>query len=82
MLFTVYVLQHSISGKLYKGQTADVVKRIKEHNQGHTKSTRTSAGEWRLVYSEEYKTREEALKREKYFKSAAGRRFLKSQNIT
>jgi len=31
---------------------------------------------FRLIYSESFATREEAIKREKYFKSAAGRRFL------
>jgi len=32
---------------------------------------------FKLVYFEEFITRNEAIKREKYFKSAAGRRFLK-----
>jgi putative endonuclease len=30
-----------------------------------------------LVYSEEFETEIEAINREKYFKTAAGRRFLK-----
>ena len=34
---------------------------------------------FRLAYFEEFQTREEAVKREKYFKSAAGRRFLKTK---
>jgi putative endonuclease len=32
-----------------------------------------------LVYFEEFQTREEAIKREKYFKTAAGRKFLKTK---
>jgi predicted GIY-YIG superfamily endonuclease len=32
----------------------------------------------RLVYTEEFATFEEARQREKYFKTAAGRRFLKT----
>jgi predicted GIY-YIG superfamily endonuclease len=32
-----------------------------------------------LVYFEAFNLREEAIKREKYFKSSAGRRFLKSK---
>jgi putative endonuclease len=32
-----------------------------------------------IVYSEEYETRKEAIAREKYFKTAAGRRFLKDK---
>ena len=77
MSITVYVIRHSKSGELYKGQTSDVAKRVEQHNQGQTKSTKRLSGEWHLVYSEEYDTRDEALKREKYLKSAAGRRFLK-----
>jgi putative endonuclease len=30
-----------------------------------------------MIYSEEFETLAEALKREKYLKSAAGRRFIK-----
>jgi len=37
---------------------------------------------WKLVYKEEYDSIVDARKREKYFKSAAGRRFLeKNMNI-
>jgi putative endonuclease len=32
-----------------------------------------------MVYFETFETREEAIMREKYFKTAAGRRFLKSK---
>ena len=34
--------------------------------------------ELHVIYTEEFGTLEEARKREKYFKSAAGRRFLKT----
>ena len=34
-----------------------------EHNRGDNPSTRNK-GPWKLVYSEEYKTRSEAMKRE------------------
>jgi putative endonuclease len=33
-------------------------------------------GPWRLVYSEQYVTRVDARKREKYLKSGEGREFL------
>lgn len=32
-----------------------------------------------IVYFEEFASRQEAIKREKFFKSAAGRRFLKTK---
>ncbi|MFN2424279.1 MAG: GIY-YIG nuclease family protein [Cryomorphaceae bacterium] len=77
MPFYVYVLESSITGQYYKGQAVDVDARLQEHNSGKTKSTRSQAGSWKVVYTEEHSTREEALDRERYLKSAAGRRFLK-----
>jgi len=56
--------------------TQDVAARLKEHNAGKSKFT-SGYGPWKLVYSEEYPDRESARKREKYLKSAAGRRFIK-----
>jgi len=32
-----------------------------------------------LVYAEEFESREASIRREKYFKSSAGRRFLKNK---
>ena len=34
---------------------------------------------WKLVYFETFKTREEAVLREKYFKTCNGREFLKEK---
>ena len=34
---------------------------------------------FKLVYWEDFDSREDAIKREKYFKSAAGRKFLKTK---
>ena len=35
---------------------------------------------WTVIYTEEYDSLEEARRREKYLKSAAGRRFIKKKN--
>jgi putative endonuclease len=32
---------------------------------------------WEVIYTEEFSTREEALQKEKYYKSAAGRKNVK-----
>jgi putative endonuclease len=77
--FTVYVLQSEKNGKLYKGQTENLENRLNEHNRGKTKSTRSGIP-WKVIYMETFKSREESLLREKYFKSAAGRRWIK-ENI-
>ena len=76
-MYIAYVLQNK-EGKLYKGVTNDMERRVKEHNWGKTKTTR-NMGQLVVVYSESFDTFEEARKREVYFKSSAGRRFLKKK---
>ena len=51
--------------------------RLKAHNSGQVKSTIVFLP-WELFYSEQYETSVEARKREKYFKSAAVRRWRKN----
>ena len=75
-MYTTYVLQDS-TGKLYKGMTNDLERRLKEHVSGHTKTTARMKG-IKIVYTEQSETFAEARKRELYLKSAAGRRFLKT----
>jgi putative endonuclease len=75
VMYLVYVLQDN-NGKYYKGFTNNLARRFSEHKSGQTKSTRKMDG-LKIVYTEEYKTLLEAREREVYFKTAAGRRFLK-----
>lgn len=77
MEFVVYVLRDE-KGKFYKGMTNNLERRILEHGAGYTKSTRHMEN-IAIVYAEKYDKLGLARKREKYFKSAAGRRFLKKQ---
>jgi len=79
MPFYAYVLINSFTDKLYKGHCADLQSRLREHWYGHTRSTKIHRREWKLGYFEEFETRKEAIAREKYFKTAAGRRFLKDK---
>ena len=79
-MYFVYVIKSTVDGRLYKGLTSDLQKRIYEHNRGKTKTTKAFKP-WELVYYEEFSTRDEAREREKYFKTGAGRRFLKSLDL-
>ncbi len=54
-----------------------VKQRVNSHNSGKVKSTKAFIT-WELVFVEEFKTRMEARIREKYLKSAAGRRWRKN----
>lgn len=70
MSYSVYVLQSLKDNKLYIGSTDNVVRRIREHNSGKSKSTR-SRKPFVLLYTEEYLTRSSAAKREWHFKNTS-----------
>ena len=75
MPYWVYILQNKTSGKLYKGQTSDLEKRIERHHtyeSGSMRYTYKHKGPWRLIYSEVYSNRAEAMKRERLLKSVQG----------
>ncbi len=74
--YSVYVLLSIQDKKHYTGISSNVIKRLQNHNAGKVKSTK-SRRPFSIVYQEEVGRREEARKREKYFKSAAGRRYLR-----
>ena len=75
-MYYVYGLKSKIAKHFYIGQTVNVESRFILHNNGKVKSTKNFTP-WKLVFSEEYKTRLEAVRREKYLKSHAGRNWLK-----
>ena len=80
MPYFVYVLKSEMTDSSYVGHTSNLEKRLVEHNNGKSLSTRTKRP-WRLVYKEEYTMRSEAASRERYFKSVAGRLELKARGI-
>ncbi len=75
-MFFVYVLRSQTSGRLYTGHTSDITQRFGQHNAGITKSTK-SRGPWRLVHQEEFRTRVDAIRRERFLKSGQGREELR-----
>jgi putative endonuclease len=75
MAYFVYVLKSESSGKSYVGQTQNLEKRLWAHNNGLSPYTK-GRGTWELVYHEEFETRVEAMKREKFLKTGKGREFL------
>jgi putative endonuclease len=80
MPYFIYVLKSELTNSSYVGHTSNLEKRIIEHNNGKTISTRGKRP-WRLVYKEEYATRSGAVSRERYFKSVEGRLELKARGI-
>ncbi len=70
--FTVYILKSQLRGKHYIGYTVDIKKRLKEHNEGLNRSTKYGVP-WGIVYTEDgFRTRSDAIKREREIKSWKG----------
>ncbi|MCZ6775449.1 MAG: GIY-YIG nuclease family protein [Ignavibacteria bacterium] len=74
---TVYVLRSARDGNLYIGMTNDLKRRLKEHQQGKSTSTRHRRP-FELIYAESFTSRVDAAKRERYLKSGPGHRFLRN----
>jgi len=75
MKYTVYVLSSLIIKKSYVGLTDNLQKRLKEHNLGQSYFTKRYKP-WKVIYTELLDSLLEARKREKYLKSASGRRLV------
>ena len=73
-MYSVYIIQSESDGSFYTGMTENLERRLKEHNRGKTKYT-SGHLPWKLIYSEEHATRDEARAREKYWKSSQGRKW-------
>lgn len=67
-MFKLYILFSQIKNRYYVGITGDLLEeRIRKHNSNH-KGFTGKTGDWKLVYSEIYEQKSEALKREKQIK--------------
>jgi putative endonuclease len=79
MPFFVYVLLNP-QGKTYVGQTADLERRLNQHNDPTcrlTLHTKRHPGPWRLLHFEEVSSRSAAISRERELKSGKGRESIR-----
>ena len=74
--YFVYLLR-CIDDTLYCGYTDDLEKRVKTHNRGKGAKYTRRRTPVKLVYSEEFKTKSEALKREHQIKKLSRKEKLK-----
>ena len=74
--YYVYVLLSLKDNKFYIGLTNDLDRRLKEHEQGKNTSTAQRLP-IKLIYFEGHLSKEDASKRETYFKTTKGRTTLK-----
>ncbi|OHA71134.1 MAG: excinuclease ABC subunit C [Candidatus Wildermuthbacteria bacterium RIFCSPHIGHO2_12_FULL_40_12] len=75
-MFYTYILRSIKNNDLYIGYTSNLKKRLIEHNRGVNFSTKHNKP-WKLIYYEACINKNDAKRREEYFKTSQGRRLLK-----
>lgn len=66
-MYYVYLLKNLKSASIYYGFTSNLERRLEEHNSDQSPYTR-GKGDWEIIYYEAYKSKIDALFREKMLK--------------
>ena len=66
-MFHLYILHSQSLDKFYVGYTSNLLERVERHNRGGNKYT-SNGQPWKLVYSEQFETKELAYARERQIK--------------
>jgi len=74
-MYYVYALKSISHNNIYVGMTSNLQERIKRHSSGWEKTTKFYRP-FNLIYSEECTNGADAKKKEKYYKSGIGKKFL------
>jgi putative endonuclease len=77
-MYYVYVLRSKKDRKFYVGYTADLRKRMEQHSDGVVGSTKNRRP-LELIYYEGCVKQQDALHREKYLKTAYGKRYIRNR---
>jgi len=72
-MFKVYAIKSDLTGRIYVGQTQDLLTRLVQHNAGKVASTRKDRP-WVVVKTVTFNTRSEARWFEFQLKKSRGRR--------
>ncbi len=82
MVFTVYILYSAAFDKIYTGYTSNLEERFLSHNELGTKGWTIKFRPWKIVHTEFFERKEEAIKKEKYLKSGVGREWIQRNIIS
>ena len=80
-MYLTYILKSLKDSKYYYGSCENVEVRLKIHNSGKVRSTKSRLP-FTVHYVEQLVTRAEAQKREYFFKSIESYKWLKKKGIT
>ncbi len=75
-MYYVYILQSLKDSRTYVGYTANLDRRLSDHNSGRVRATKYRVP-FKIMSFEKFDSMVEAKKRELWWKSGAGRRKLK-----
>lgn len=75
-MFWVYILCNKESDRYYIGSTGNLERRLKQHKNGSTRTTKI-LGTFELVYKEEYDNELDARLRERKLKSYKSKKYIK-----
>lgn len=77
-MYSIYVLRSSRRKYIYVGMTNNLERRVSEHQTGRVQTTKPYRP-FVLLFTENFETRQDARKREKYLKSGYGKEWIKSE---
>ena len=75
MHFFIYILYSQTIDQYYVGYSEDLENRIFRHNNSGSKSTKKS-NDWKLIYTESFDSKSEAVKRELEIKKKKSRKYI------
>ncbi|MCB1220150.1 MAG: GIY-YIG nuclease family protein [Planctomycetales bacterium] len=84
MAYCVYIIYSQTSERFYCGQTDNLERRLRQHNDPDNQSARTTkvfSGPWELLWHGELESRSEAMILEKRIKKRGIKRFLDSAEM-
>ena len=76
-MYYVYILQSDKDGSYYVGSTGELARRLLQHNNGWSKATK-SKRPWKLVYTESFEFKRDALIRERKIKAMKSRVYIET----
>ena len=79
-MYYAYILKSEKDGKYYYGSTGNLSERLLKHNKGEVKATKHRRP-FVIHFFEEFETRSAAFRREHFFKSVDGYKWLKEAKI-
>jgi len=75
-MFNVYVLYSPSFDKIYIGYTSNIEQRMLSHNELGKKGYTLKYRPWKLIHTEPFEIKSDAMMREKALKSARGRAWI------